>query len=52
MAKKNLFKEFIAFVLEEKKWWLIPLLLVGTLVAVAMLAGQNPLFAPFVYPIF
>ncbi len=52
MARKTLFREFIDFAMEEKKWWLIPLLLVGALVAVAMLAGQNPLFAPFVYPIF
>lgn len=52
MARRGLFREFWAFALEEKKWWLIPLLLVGTFLAVAMLAGQNAFFAPFVYPIF
>lgn len=52
MPRCGPFREFLAFAKEEKKWWLIPLLVVGALVALAMAAGQNPLFAPFVYPLF
>ena len=50
MAKQSLVKEFVLFIRHEKKWWLIPLiivlLLVGLLVwvAVATPAGM------FVYP--
>jgi len=44
--------EFIQFLRQEKKWWLIPvvffLLLVGTFLA---LAG-NPVLAPLIYPLF
>ncbi|MGB0715120.1 MAG: DUF5989 family protein [Phycisphaerae bacterium] len=52
MAKQSLFKEFLLFLKEEKKWWLLPLiavlLLVGLLVT---FAGSSPL-APFLYPLF
>ncbi len=52
MLKNSLLRDFFAFAKEEKKWWLIPLILIGALVALAMIAGQTPLFAPFVYPLF
>ena len=48
----SLLKEFWLFLKEEKKWWLVPMLLVmgvvGILVVVAML---NPALAPFLYPL-
>jgi len=52
MAKQSLAREFLAFIRQEKKWWMIPLvlvlLLIGTLV---LFAGSSPL-APFLYPLF
>ncbi len=48
----SLFKEFWLFLKQEKKWWLVPMLLVlfivGALVVVATLA---PGAAPFIYPL-
>ena len=52
MAKQSLIKEFLLFIREEKKWWLVPLIAVLLLVATLMvLAGSSPL-APFRYPLF
>jgi len=52
MAKQSLVKEFFLFIKHEKKWWLVPfivvLLLVGSLI---VFAGSSPL-APFIYPLF
>jgi hypothetical protein len=50
--KRSLFVEFLAFIKEEKMWWMIPLLVVGAILAVLLVAAQHPAFAPFVYPIF
>ena len=52
MANQSLLKEFLLFVKHEKKWWLVPLLVVllafGALV---FFASSSPL-APFIYPLF
>jgi len=52
MARQSLIREFLAFIRQEKKWWMIPLvavlLLVGGLI---LFAGSSPL-APFIYPLF
>ena len=52
MAKQSLIKEFLLFIKEEKKWWLVPLISVLLLVgALIVCAGSSPL-APFIYPLF
>ena len=52
MAKRSLLKDFFAFIVHEKKWWMIPLVLVLLLVsALVIFAGSSPL-APFLYPLF
>ncbi len=52
MAKQSLVKEFFLFIKHEKKWWLIPLILVLLVVgALALFASSSPL-APFIYPLF
>ena len=52
MPRTSLLKEFFLFIKQEKKWWLLPfilvLLLIGTLL---VFAGSSPL-APFLYPLF
>jgi hypothetical protein len=51
MARQTLVREFFAFVRYEKKWWMIPLILVLMVVSgVLMFAGSSPL-APFLYPL-
>ncbi len=53
MAKQSLFREFLAFIVHEKKWWMIPLIAVLLLVAVLIVfASSSPLLAPFLYPLF
>jgi len=47
----SLLRELAAFVLESKKYWLIPILLVlGLLGALALLTSTG--LAPFIYPLF
>ncbi len=52
MAKQSLWKDFAAFIVHEKKWWMIPLIVVLLIVgALVLFAGSSPL-APFLYPLF
>ena len=52
MAKQSLIKEFFLFIKHEKKWWLMPLILVLLIVgALILFASASPL-APFLYPLF
>ncbi len=47
----SLLREFWLFLKEEKKWWLVPLLLVMALIGALVIVCQiYPAFAPFVYP--
>ena len=53
MAKQSLTKEFILFIKFEKKYWLIPLILVLLLFCMLMfIGGSSPAAAPFLYPLF
>lgn len=53
MPKQSLFKEFFLFIKQEKKWWLIPFILVLLIVgAFFVFANSSPLLAPFLYPLF
>jgi hypothetical protein len=51
MARQSLFNHFLAFIVQEKKWWLIPLGLVLLIMAGLALVGSSPV-APFIYPLF
>jgi hypothetical protein len=41
--------DFWAFLKREKKWWLIPLAAVGSLLMLAAALGENSPLAPFIY---
>ena len=45
----GLFREFLGFLLREKKWWLIPLLAILALGILFILLFESPI-APFLYP--
>ena len=47
----SLVQEFFVFVLENKKWWLVPILLVFSLVGV-LVALASTGAAPFIYTLF
>ena len=47
----GLLGEFWAFLRENKKWWLAPIIVVLLLVGVLIILGGTAL-APFIYPLF
>lgn len=50
-ARQGFVGEFIEFLLENKKWWLLPILIVMLLLgALIMLSGTAA--APFIYTVF
>ncbi len=46
----KLFRQFVGFALENKAYWMIPLVLV--LLAAAMLVGASQGLAPLIYTLF
>jgi len=44
-------QEFLVFVMENKKWWLVPILLVLSLVGLLVVLGSTGA-APFIYTLF
>lgn len=48
---ESLLVEFVAFLRENKKWWLIPILLVLLAAGVLILVSGSAV-APFIYPFF
>ncbi len=49
--RPGLISEFIAFLKENKKWWLLPILLVIGLLGVLVFFSGTPI-APFIYTLF
>ena len=47
----SLVHEFVLFVTQNKKWWLIPILLVLSLVGLLVVLGSTGA-APFIYTLF
>jgi hypothetical protein len=47
-----IWQEFLLFLSENKKWWLLPILIVLGLVGVLVVLGGGSGLAPFIYPIF
>jgi hypothetical protein len=50
-AGDRFFKEFWIFLKENKKWWLLPILLAFLLMGALLLAGGTGA-APFIYTLF
>jgi hypothetical protein len=52
MSKLSTVKELFGFLRREKKWWLIPMILVLVLLAFVIIFAQSSALAPFLYPFF
>ncbi len=52
MARQSLAKEFLAFIAQEKKWWMIPLILILLILGGLMIFASGSPLAPFIYPLF
>lgn len=51
-AERGLVAEFWDFLKENKKFWLIPLVLALLLLGGLLILGANPATAPFIYTLF
>jgi hypothetical protein len=49
--RPTLMGEFISFLKENKKWWMIPILVVIALLGVLVFFSGSPV-APFIYTLF
>jgi hypothetical protein len=53
MARQSLLTELVGFLKENKKWWMIPIILVlGMIAGLLLLAATSPAVAPFIYTLF
>ena len=50
-ASPGIVREFVQFLVENKKWWLIPILVAVGFIALLVALSASPL-APLIYPIF
>ncbi|PPR42466.1 MAG: hypothetical protein CFH30_00554 [Alphaproteobacteria bacterium MarineAlpha8_Bin1] len=48
----SFFKEFLAFLLERKKFWLIPIIFTLFIFGTLVVLTQGTAVAPFIYTIF
>ena len=45
-------KEFVDFLIERKKYWLLPIIIVLVLFGILIVLSQGSAVAPFIYTIF
>lgn len=48
----SLLREFMAFLLQNKKWWLTPIVLLLLLITGLVFLVDNPVTAPMIYTMF
>jgi len=52
MAKSRVLKELLQFLREEKKYWLVPVVVVFVLFGLLIVFAQTSALAPFIYTLF
>ena len=52
MKKFGILKEFFGFLMERKKWWLAPIVLVLFSLGIILVAAKGSALAPFIYSLF
>jgi hypothetical protein len=52
MARSRVFFELIEFLRVEKKYWLVPIVVVITLMGMLVVFAQSSAIAPFIYTLF
>lgn len=50
--ERGLIAEFVAFMAENKMWWMTPLLVVFLLFGVLLALGATGVISPFIYTLF
>jgi hypothetical protein len=52
MNKFAIIKEFLEFLRERKKWWLVPIILFLLLLVALLVFAKGSALAPFIYSLF
>lgn len=52
MNKSGIFIEFLKFLMQQKKYWLIPIIIVLVLLGALLVFAENSVISPFVYSLF
>ncbi len=52
MAKIRIIAEYLQFLKENKKWWLIPIVVVLVLFGLLIVITKGSALAPFIYTLF
>ncbi|SEL45605.1 hypothetical protein SAMN04487910_2508 [Aquimarina amphilecti] len=52
MNKSGIFLEFLKFLMHQKKYWLIPIIIVLVLLGALLVFTENSVVSPFVYSLF
>ena len=48
----ELLKDIFQFLMERKKWWLLPIILALLILGLLLAFAESSAIAPFVYPMF
>jgi hypothetical protein len=52
MSKGRVLKEFLEFLRHEKKYWLLPIVVIFVLFGLLIVFSQSSAVAPFIYTLF
>jgi Family of unknown function (DUF5989) len=52
MSKGRVLTEFLQFLAQEKKYWLVPIVVVFVLFGLLIVFSQSSAVAPFIYTLF
>ena len=52
MEKFRIIEEFMQFLAERKKWWLLPVVAALGLIAALVFLSESPVVGPFIYTVF
>jgi hypothetical protein len=52
MTRLKTFLELFTFLIENKRWWLVPMFAVLILFAILFLVSEASVIAPFIYTLF
>ncbi len=52
MAKLRIAGEYLAFLREQRKWWLVPIAIALLVLGLIVVVTQSSALAPFIYTLF
>jgi competence protein ComGC len=52
MSKLSILADFLKFLMKQKKYWLIPIIIVLVLLGLLLIFAENSVLSPFVYSLF